>query len=49
MFHAQISWNKKRVKPDAEKNPAASVPNTKDRLTYIIRLEDGFKDDQTTK
>ena len=26
---------------------AASVPNTKDRLTYIIMLENGCKDAQT--
>ena len=43
MFHAQISWNKKRVKTKTENKSAASVPKSKDSTIYIIKLENGCK------
>ena len=49
MFHAQISWNKKRVKTKTENKSAANVPKSKGSTNYIIKRENGCKDTQTAK
>lgn len=46
MFHAQILWNKKRVKTETKK-AAANVPKTKVSTNIHIEHENGCKDTQT--
>lgn len=48
MFHAQILWNKKRVKTETEKDGCKRTKN-KDSTNIHYQLESGCKDTQTAK